>query len=322
MILNLSSIGTFTRVAELGSFSKAAVSLKIAQPSISRIISELESTIGGELFYRTGRGAKLSELGEMLLPRAQALLQTAEQLETDAAGFGRAPVGNVSVASLPSLTQPLASTLYNYVREHTPGIKLRLIEGFSDQVERWVAEGAVDIGLLSKYKNVLASRDDVLFRADLMLVRAGNVASGPKVVQFADLDGLPMVLPSSTNGLRIVLEETARRHKIKLNVVVEAESLVAQREIVIKCGCNSVMARQALDEIGPGQSLVGSRINEAGLERYVVAATTQQRPLSKAARVVLQAIRHTLGAKKPIASLKDLAATLAGASRSPDAGEE
>jgi DNA-binding transcriptional LysR family regulator len=318
MTLNLNSIGTFARVSELGSFSKAAVSLNLAQPSISRIIGELESEIGGELFYRTGRGAKLTELGEMLLPRAQALLQTAEQLETDAAGFAKAPMGNVSVASLPSLTQSLASTLYNYVREHAPGIKLRLIEGFSDQVERWVAEGAVDIGLLSKYKNVLANRDDVLFRADLMLVKAGGAPVGPDVVPFAHLDGLPMVLPSATNGLRIVLEEAARRRKIKLNVVVEADSLLAQREIVIKCGCHSVMARQALDEIGPGQSLVGARINEAGLERYVVAATTQQRPLSKAARVILQAIRHTLGAKKPIASLRDLAANLAGASRSPD----
>ena len=133
------------------------------------------------------------------------------------------------------------------------------------------------------------------------------------------LDGLPIVLPSATNGLRIVLEETARRQRIKLNVVVEADSLVAQREIVIKCGCHSVIARQALDELGPDQSLVGARINEAGLERYVVAATTQQRPLNKAARVVLQAIRHTLGAKRPIASLKDLANSLAGASHPTDA---
>jgi DNA-binding transcriptional LysR family regulator len=288
MTVSLASVETFARVAELGSFSKAAVSLGLAQPSISRVIGELESEFAAELFYRTGRGAKLTELGEMLLPRAQALLQTAEQLASDAAAFGKAPVGNVSVASLPSLTQPLASSLYNFVRECAPGIKLRLVEGFSDQIERWVADGAVDIGLLSKYKNVLVSRDDVLFLADLMLVRAGYEAETLEDVRFASLDGLPMVLPSPTNGLRILLEETARKRKIKLNVVVEADSLAAQREIVLKCGCYSVMARQALDETGPGPILVGARICEAGLERYVVAATTQQRPLSKAARVILQ----------------------------------
>src|ERR1019366_4601958 len=145
MSMNLISIGTFARVAEFGSFSKAGISLGVAQPTISRVIGELEREFGGELFYRTGRGAKLTELGEMLLPRAQVLLDTAEQLATDAAAFGKAPVGNVSVASLPSLTQPLASPLYNYVREYAPGIKLRLVEGFSDQIERCVADGAVDI---------------------------------------------------------------------------------------------------------------------------------------------------------------------------------
>jgi DNA-binding transcriptional LysR family regulator len=311
MDLDLSSVEIFARVAELGSFSKAAVSLGLAQPTISRVVGDLERRFSGQLFYRTGRGAKLTELGELILPRAHALLRTAEQLSADALAFGNTPVGAVSVACLPSLTQNLAPMLYSYVQERAPGIRLRLLEGFSDQIERWVSEGVVDIGLFSKYKNVDPSRDDVLFLADLMLVHSRATRPTVAATRFAELHNLPMVLPSPTNGLRALLEETARRHRITLKVVMEADSLVAQREVVRLCGCYSVLARQALEGLAPQEELLGAPIIDAGFERYVVTATTQQRPLSKAARVILQAIRNIVAAKMRITSLRDLSATLA-----------
>lgn len=309
--MQLGALQTFVRVTELGSFSKAAVSLGLAQPSITRIIADLEAELAGELFYRTGRGVQLTALGEMVLPRAEALLKSAEQLGMDAVAFGKTPVGPVAVAALPSVLQAIAAGLYDHVRLHTPGIRLRLLEGFSDQIERWVSEGHVDIGLLSKYKSVKSGNEDVLFRADLMLV--GPPGGGRPLkdeTRFAELDGLPLVLPSLPNGLRTVLEETARRHKIELNVVVEADSLSAQREIVRRCGCYSVMAREAVQSVPSSDLLPGSRLVGTGLERYVVLVTTQQRPLSKAARVILQAIRHTVSETRPINSLAELAKDL------------
>ncbi|MFO1151676.1 MAG: LysR family transcriptional regulator [Alsobacter sp.] len=308
--MQLAGLQTFVRVTELGSFSKAGVSLGLAQPSITRIIAELEAELAGELFYRTGRGVQLTALGEMVLPRAKALLRSAEQLGTDAVAFGKTPVGPVAVAALPSVLQSIAAGLYDHVRLHTPGIRLRLLEGFSDQIERWVSEGHVDIGLLSKYKSVKSGHEDVLFRADLMLVGPPGGPALKDETRFAALSGLPLVLPSMPNGLRTVLEETARRHKVELNVVVEADSLGAQREIVRRCGCYSVMAREAVRSVSPTDQLPGSRLVGASLERYVVLVTTQQRPLSKAARVILQAIRHTVSETRPINSLVELAKDL------------
>jgi LysR family transcriptional regulator, nitrogen assimilation regulatory protein len=296
MTMELSALRTFVRVTELGSFSRAAISLGLAQPSITRIVSELESEFSGALFYRTGRGVQLTGLGEMVLARAKALLQSAEQLGTDAVGFGKSPVGSVSIAALPSVLQSIAPGLYNHVSKYTPGIKLRLSEGFSNQVQRWVSEGQVDIGLFSKYKSYRPEHDDILFRADLMLV---GPADGPRFgdeVPFGRLKGLPLVLPSVPNGLRVVLE---------------ADSLAAQRQIVHKCHCFSVMAREAAHSMNSDLFLSASRIVGKGLERYVVLVTTQQRPLSKAARVIVQAIRHTVGEIDPAESLPALANDLA-----------
>src|SRR5918997_1328541 len=215
--ISLDALAVFIRSAELRSFSKAAVALGLSQPSVSRPIGDLEARLGGALFYRTGRGVALTELGEVLLPRARALLKSAEQLATDALAFGKAPAGPASVAALPSMMQTLAPALYEYIRLHAPGIKLRIAEGFSDQVERWVSEGTVDIGLLSRYRTVRSGHSDALFRARLVLIRANDGTAVPHQVPFSTLDGLPLVLPSHLNGLRVALEETARKQNIHLN---------------------------------------------------------------------------------------------------------
>src|SRR5690349_10313297 len=99
--VDLGSLQVFVRVAELGSISKAAFSLGTSQPTVSRIVSELEQELGGDLFYRTGRGVSLSELGEMILHRARGLINSAQQMTADAQDFGKAPAGNVCVG--PSL---------------------------------------------------------------------------------------------------------------------------------------------------------------------------------------------------------------------------
>jgi DNA-binding transcriptional LysR family regulator len=311
--LSLEALQVFVRSAELRSFSKAAVALGLSQPSVSRPIADLESRLGGPLFYRTGRGVALTELGEILLPRARALLESAEQLSTDALAFGKSPAGNVSVAALPSTMQTLAPALYGYIRAHAPGIRLRIVEGFSDQVERWVSEGSVDIGLLSKYRALRMGQTDALFRARLVVIRANDRTPTPDCLPFRSLEGEPLVLPSHPNGLRVLLEETARKQNVHLNVVIEADSLVAQREIVRRCGCCSVVATHALEEISRDGALVGSFITEPELLRFIVLVTTQQRPLSRAARVILQAIRTSYGSAEGISSLSELATTLQSA---------
>ena len=107
----------FVSVAELGSLSRAATSLGIAQSALSRQISTLELTFGGRLFDRTGRGMQLTELGQSLLPRALALLLDAEAMTQEALDVMSAPRGVVNVGLVPSVSHPLSSQLYKRTQE-------------------------------------------------------------------------------------------------------------------------------------------------------------------------------------------------------------
>ncbi len=320
--LDLDALRLFVKAAELQSFSKAAVSLGVTQPSISRPIAELETRLGGALFYRTGRGVALTEMGEALLPRARALLDNAGQLMEDALAFGRAPTGQVTIAALPSMMPVLAPQLFQHVKAYAPGIRLRILEGFSDQVERWLSEGTVDIGLLGRYRPPRPGQDEALFRARLILLRGETAPDLPERIPFAALAGLPMVLPSHPNALRVLIEETARKHRVPINVVLEADSLEAQREVVRACGCYTVVAAQALEGVGHARELIGSLIEEPQLIRYATLMVTQQRPLSRASRVLLQAIR-SFWPEPVMGSLAELADGLKQASKArkpPDRG--
>ncbi|MER5753354.1 LysR family transcriptional regulator [Streptomyces sp. NPDC002088] len=77
--LDLRLVRYFTAVAEHRHFGRAAEALHIAQPSLSRQIRRLEQQVGARLLDRTPQGTRLTEAGEVFLPRAKALLRSAAQ---------------------------------------------------------------------------------------------------------------------------------------------------------------------------------------------------------------------------------------------------
>ena len=94
--LDLRLVGYFVAVAEHRHFGRAAAALRIAQPSLSRQIRRLEQQMGVRLFDRTPQSTRLTEAGEVFLPRAEALLRSAAQATAqarDAAQPGRITIG-------------------------------------------------------------------------------------------------------------------------------------------------------------------------------------------------------------------------------------
>jgi DNA-binding transcriptional LysR family regulator len=296
-LLDLDHLRLFVRVAELGSFTRAALALGIAQPTVSRIIKDLERDWDGELFYRTGRGVTLSELGENAFERARSLLALAEQTSEDLRAHARLPRGVVSLALPPSLVATVVPQLVNALREEAPGIRLRIYEGFSDQIERWLSEGDVEIGLYSRYRELGETTGPVLFTSQLVLAAHRDAPPLPATIPFADLAPLPLVLPALPNGLRSIVEDIARRLRIGLNVLVDADSILAQKQISEHCGCYMIKAPHIMAEESALGMFRTSLIVSPVIERYVVLATTQQRPVSRAGREVASRVTALLRAR-------------------------
>jgi len=95
--MNLKQLDYFVHVAELGSFSKAALVLDIAQPALSRQVRGLETELRENLFLRNGRGVALTDAGRRLFDHSVAILELVALAREDLGTSRDEPVGQVTV---------------------------------------------------------------------------------------------------------------------------------------------------------------------------------------------------------------------------------
>ncbi|MCZ7653695.1 MAG: LysR family transcriptional regulator [Rhodocyclaceae bacterium] len=137
-----------SRVAELGSFSKAALILNIAQPALSRQVRLLETDLHATLLQRTGRGVVLTEAGKRLFDHSIGILQLVSRVREDIASSRDEPAGRLVVGLPPSMGRLLTLPLVEEFRRVLPKARLAIVEGLSTHLSEWISTGRVDLGLL------------------------------------------------------------------------------------------------------------------------------------------------------------------------------
>ncbi len=146
---DLRQLECFCAVARLGSFTKAADEVGVAQSSLSEQIAKLEQALTSVLFERLARRVELTPAGEALLPRAQAMLQDAAALPHYLQTVRTEACGALRVGAIPSiLPYFLAPRLRAFV-EKFPGIDLHLREATTAELIRQIEDGVIDIAILS-----------------------------------------------------------------------------------------------------------------------------------------------------------------------------
>src|SRR6201991_3295741 len=138
--LDLRLVGYFTVVADHRHFGRAAAALRIAQPSLSRQIRRLEQELGVRLLDRTPQGTRLTEAGEVFLPRAKALLRSTAQAaaETRAA----AQPGRLTVGYMANL---FVTPAVRGVRRRHPDADVQVVHLTYDDVRSALLDRRVDV---------------------------------------------------------------------------------------------------------------------------------------------------------------------------------
>lgn len=286
--MNLKQLETVALVSELGSLSRAARALGIAQSLVSRTIAQIEAEWGDRLFERTGRGVVLSEFGKRVFPDIQLLLAQSARLQDEVRNAAGIPIGMVSIGVLPSMASRLVPALFADLRATAPGVRLRVSEGFSGQLDEQLDSGHLDMAVINRYGPGPRQDEDVLATVPTYLVcLPGHELASQSTIPLARLDRLPLVLPPAPNGLRSILDLHARQQGIALDVALEMESLNTMKEVALSGHAATILPMLAVeDDVGAGR-LAAVEIVDPELPRAIALGVTRHHPMSRAARLVL-----------------------------------
>lgn len=230
--MELRTLRYFVYIAEARSFSHASVRLRVAQPALSRQISKLEAEIGHALFLRTGRRLELTEAGQLLLTRAQALLRQASNALDEVRTFGSDLSGTVTIGVSPAITEILAPLILRECGLLHPNVKIRFVEGFSGLIFDQLLNQELMLCLLHNPPHHKAVDIHPLLTEAMYLVGPPRGHKGlPPARADMKLESLPMILPNRTHGLRRLLEE-ALEGTNRLNVVVQTDGMITTRALV------------------------------------------------------------------------------------------
>ena len=290
---DLGRLELFVRVASEGSLTRVAAATGSPQPSLSRKISKLEEEFGGRLFLRTGRGVSLSELGVRMLPKVRAVMRELEELSAEVSSRASVVMGEVRLGVLPSLYEAIVMPLMDVQLEQFPDIRMHVQEGSPGQIDPWLVNGQIDIGLT--YRFGAATDVERLVRVGTYLVGPpGDSLTSGKTLDFRRLDGVPLVLPSAPNPSRLVLERLAKKAHVTLNVVMEADSTHIQKAAASHTGVYTVMPLHAAAGELRASRLQATRIVEPRIDCDIALGMTGARPASHAAREVARLIRSLI----------------------------
>ena len=231
--MNLEQLRSFAEVANTGHFTKAAASLHLAQPSLSRQISTLEKELGAELFHRAHGHITLTAAGQTLLPTARRMLADAEAVRRDMDELAGLRRGRVRLGATPTLCVSLiAEALSRFHHEH-PGIELEVMEKGSRELVEALATGELDLALLTRTTTISPQLPQLNLRGllteDLVVIAASDTDLLPDKdhITLAEVADLPQVLFHHGYDLREATAAAFEAAGLAPTVVVEGGEMDA-----------------------------------------------------------------------------------------------
>ncbi|WP_213776449.1 pca operon transcription factor PcaQ [Caballeronia sp. dw_276] len=188
----------FLAVTQFGSVQRAADSLSITQPAVSKTIAELESILGVRLFERGRRGAEPTREGRLFAPHAAACVGALREGVDELSRHGVEYPGTVSLGVLPTVAPALLPPVLEAFRAQWPGVSVKVWTGSNSQLLERLKSADADlvVGRLSEPEGMLGMTFEQLYREPLsVVVRHDHPLVHENNVTATLLARFPVVVP-------------------------------------------------------------------------------------------------------------------------------
>ena len=279
--LRTERLAALVEVARHEGFSRAARALGRTQSSLSQLVAALEEDVGLPLFVREGKRTRPTEAGRVLAQHAERVLGELDRARAELDALSALTRGRLVVGTTDTLSMHVLPPALAELRRKHPGVELVLDHRPSPEIARRVAEGAVDIGVVTlPLPRPTELRTEVLGPLeDALVCPPGHALAKSARVTAAALAREPLLLLDRTTASRAAVDAWLAARGVTPRIAMEMASVeVLLRLVELGFGVTivpAVAARRA--------SLVTRPI--AGLPaRQVALVTSTVGPLSPAAR--------------------------------------
>ncbi|WP_306326897.1 transcriptional regulator CynR [Streptomyces venezuelae] len=230
-------------VAEHANFTRAAEELRIAQPTLSQQIKQLEKALGAQLLDRGGRGVRLTDAGEAYADYARRALRdlaAGERAVLDVRDLSR---GRLRLAATPTFTAYLTGPLVAAFHGRHPGITVEVRELTQDRIEAELLADRLDLGIAFAKEHLPGIEAAALFAETLgLVVGPGHPFAGrTEPVPATELNDRQLALLSEDFATRRHVDAYAAAHGLRPRIAVEANAVGALTEIVRRTALATVL---------------------------------------------------------------------------------
>jgi len=221
-------------VAEHRNFTRAAEALHVSQPALSQQIKQLEETLGVQLFDRTGRTVRPTDMGSVYIEYARRALVDLEAGRHAILDVRDLSHGELRLAMTPTFTEYLIAPLIERFSSRYPGITLNVCEMTLDNIEQSLSDDRVDLGI--GFAPVRSDEIEVraLFDEKLTIVvgKGHPFAKKETPVSPQELADAPLALLTRDFATRAHIDAYFQSHRLSPKITVEANSISAVVKIV------------------------------------------------------------------------------------------
>ena len=295
--MDLKQLAYFVRVAELGSFTRAALALDVAQPALSRQVRLLEVELRQNLLVRNGRGAVPTEAGRLLLEHGRGILHQVERAREELGRVRGALAGRVAIGLPPSVARVLTVPLTRAFRQHLPEASLSISEGLSVTMVDWLRTGRLDIAMLYNASPIEEISITPLADEELLLVQARPPGLAedppPEPIALAEVAELPLVIPSRPNAVRMLVETEMANRGLRPRVALEIDGVSAILDLVADGLGAALLSRNAVESSVRPSAYRMRAVKDPPLRIPLSTVTSSLRPTTLTQQSALELIRDT-----------------------------
>ena len=254
-MLNFSEVEVFTVAAETKSFSEAARQLHLSQPAVSQQIRSLEQCLGVQLFHRSVQGVKMTDAGQVLLPKARELLNLSWQIEEQMHSLDDEVAGHLVIGCTTTAGKYVLPFLAATFIRHYPNVQVTVEMCNCDSVVEPLLAREIPLGI-SSTRIVHKDMECQPFFTDrvVLVVPAEHPFASRPSVRPSDLLDQPFILREKGSSTHRMVQEGLSKHNISLD----------QLQVVMVVG--NAEAIEVAVEHGLGIAFISSLVARHGLE--------------------------------------------------------